>query len=143
MIAQITMPRLLYVGGGALAEVTTAMARLGVARPLIVTDPYMESSGLRARLTDRLDRSGIRWSSFAETVPDPTTVVVEAGVERLKSAPFDGLIALGGGSPIDTAKAISVLAANGGEMRHYKVPNEIPKMGLPLIAIPTTAGTGS
>jgi alcohol dehydrogenase class IV len=143
MIAQITMPRLLYVGGGALAEVTTAMARLGVSRPLIVTDPYMESSGLLARLTDRLDRSGIRWSAFAETVPDPTTVVVEAGVARLQSAPFDCLIALGGGSPIDTAKAISVLAANGGEMRHYKVPNEIPTIGLPLIAIPTTAGTGS
>ncbi len=143
MIAQITMPRLLYVGGGALAEVTTAMARLGVSRPLIVTDPYMESSGLLARLTDRLDRNGVRWASFADTVPDPTTVVVDAGVERLKAAPFDGLIALGGGSPIDTAKAISVLAANGGKMRDYKVPNEIPKVGLPLIAIPTTAGTGS
>jgi alcohol dehydrogenase class IV len=76
-------------------------------------------------------------------VPDPTDTVVEAGVEALKAGPYDCLVALGGGSPIDTAKAISVVAANGGKIRDYKVPNEIPKPGLPVIAIPTTAGTGS
>lgn len=53
------------------------------------------------------------------------------------------MIALGGGSPIDTAKAIGILAANGGQMRQYKVPNPIPRPGPPLVAIPTTAGTGS
>lgn len=143
MIAAITMPRLLYIGGGALAEVTTALARLGVSRPLIVSDRFLESSGFLARLTDRLDRAGIRWRAFTDTVPDPTTEVVAAGVEKLKAGDYDCLIALGGGSPIDTAKAMSVLAANGGAMRDYKVPNEIPKLGPPLIAIPTTAGTGS
>ncbi|HWI26199.1 MAG TPA: iron-containing alcohol dehydrogenase [Stellaceae bacterium] len=143
MIATITMPRLLYVGGGALAEVTTALFRLGARRPLIVTDRFMESSGTLARLTDRLDAASIAWRAFSDTVPDPTSDVVEQGVEALRAAPYDSLIALGGGSPIDTAKAMSVLAANGGHMRDYKVPNEIPKLGLPLIAIPTTAGTGS
>jgi alcohol dehydrogenase class IV len=69
--------------------------------------------------------------------------VVDAGVAVLQAGSFDCLIALGGGSPIDTAKAMAVLAANGGQMRDYKVPGEIPKLGLPLIAIPTTAGTGS
>jgi alcohol dehydrogenase class IV len=142
MIATITMPRLLYVGGGAVAEVTTALARLGAQRPLIVTDRFMESSGILARVTDRLDAAGITWQVFADTVPDPTTDVIAAGVELLRGT-YDCLIALGGGSPIDTAKAMSVLAANGGRMRDYKVPNEIPKLGLPLIAIPTTAGTGS
>src|SRR6185437_11445877 len=141
MIATITMPRLLYVGGGALAEVTTALFRLGARRPLIVTDRFMESSGTLARLTDRLDAASIAWRAFS--VPVPTSDVVEQGVEALRAAPYDSLIALGGGSPIDTAKAMSVLAANGGHMRDYKVPNEIPKLGLPLIAIPTTAGTGS
>ncbi len=143
MIATITMPRLLYIGGGAIAEVTTALAKLGASRPLIVTDHFMESSGILARLTDRLDAARIAWQVFSDTVPDPTTVVVEAGVERLRAGDYDCLIALGGGSPIDTAKAMSVLAANGGKMRDYKVPNDIPKLGLPLIAIPTTAGTGS
>jgi alcohol dehydrogenase class IV len=143
MIATITMPRLLYIGGGAVAEVTTALARLGASRPLIVTDAFMVSSGMLAKVTDRLDAAGIAWQVFADTVPDPTSAVVDTGVAVLKAGSFDCLIALGGGSPIDTAKAMAVLAANGGEMRDYKVPNEIPKAGLPLIAIPTTAGTGS
>jgi len=143
MIATITMPRLLYIGGGAIAEATTALARLSARRPLIVTDRFMASCGILARLTDRLDAAGVAWQVFADTVPDPTTEVVKAGAALLRGGDFDGLIALGGGSPIDTAKAMSVLAANGGEMRDYKVPNEIAKPGLPLIAIPTTAGTGS
>jgi alcohol dehydrogenase class IV len=143
MIATITMPRLLYIGGGAVAEVTTALARLGASRPLIVADGFMVSSGMLAKITDRLDAAGITWQVFADTVPDPTSAVVDTGVAVLKAGSFDCLIALGGGSPIDTAKAMAVLGANGGEMRDYKVPNEIPKVGLPLIAIPTTAGTGS
>ncbi len=143
MIATITMPRLLYIGGGAVAEVTMALARLGAARPLIVTDRFMESSGTLAKVTDRLDAAGLAWRVFSDTVPDPTTEVVDAGVQMLKTGQYDSLVALGGGSPIDTAKAMSVLAANGGAMRDYKVPHEIPTIGMPVIAIPTTAGTGS
>jgi len=143
MIATITMPRLLYIGGGAVAEVTMALARLGAARPLIVTDRFMESSGTLAKVTDRLDAAGLAWRVFSDTVPDPTTEVVDAGVQMLKTGQYDSLVALGGGSPIDTAKAMSVLAANGGAMRDYKVPHEIPTIGMPVIAISTTAGTGS
>ncbi|HXA71962.1 MAG TPA: iron-containing alcohol dehydrogenase [Stellaceae bacterium] len=143
MVATVTMPRLLYIGAGAVAEVAAVLGRLGVKAPLIVTDGFMVSSGTLAKVTDRLDRAGLSWHVFSDTVPDPTDTVVEAGVEALKAGPYDCFVALGGGSPIDTAKAISVLAANGGKMRDYKVPNEIPKPGLPVIAIPTTAGTGS
>ena len=143
MVATITMPRLLQIGGGAIGEVAGVLARLGIKRPLIVTDRFMASSGTLDKLTDRLDRAKIEWRVFADTVPDPTDTVVEAGATFLGEGDHDGLVALGGGSPIDTAKAISVLAANGGKMRDYKVPNEIPKAGLPLVAIPTTAGTGS
>jgi alcohol dehydrogenase class IV len=103
----------------------------------------MVSSGTLAKVTDRLDRAGLAWRVFSDTVPDPTDTVVEAGARVLQAGNDDCLVALGGGSPIDTAKAISVLAANGGKMRDYKVPNDIPKPGLPVIAIPTTAGTGS
>jgi alcohol dehydrogenase class IV len=143
MVATVTMPRLLYIGAGAVAEIAAVLDRLGVKTPLIVTDGFMVSSGTLPKVTDRLDRAGLAWQVFSETVPDPTDTVVEAGVQALKAGPYDCLVALGGGSPIDTAKAISVLAANGGKMRDYKVPNEIPKPGLPVIAIPTTAGTGS
>jgi|HubBroStandDraft_1064217.scaffolds.fasta_scaffold00005_26 alcohol dehydrogenase class IV len=143
MIATVSLPRLLSIGGGALKELPELLGRVGVSRPLVVTDPYMRSSGLLDRLTGLLDRAGLVAQVFADTVPDPTSTVVEAGAAILAEGNFDGLVALGGGSPIDTAKAMAILAANGGRIRDYKVPNPIPLPGLPLIAIPTTAGTGS
>jgi alcohol dehydrogenase class IV len=85
----------------------------------------------------------VPWKVFSDTVPDPTTAVVETGALRLVEGDFDSLVAIGGGSSIDTAKAMSVLFGNGGKMRDYKVPSEIPKAGPPVVAIPTTAGTGS
>ena len=143
MAAIITTPRLMAVGGGALAELPSMLARLGLTRPLIVTDPFLVSSGHLERATGHLERAGVPWKVFSDTVPDPTTAVVESGALRLAEGDFDSLVAIGGGSSIDTAKGMSVLFANGGKMRDYKVPAEIPKVGLPIVAIPTTAGTGS
>jgi alcohol dehydrogenase class IV len=143
MVAMITTPRLMAVGGGALAELSSILRRLGIMKPLVVTDPFLVSSGHLNRAIDHLDRADIRWEVFSNTVPDPTTAVVEMGVLRLMKGDFDSLVAIGGGSSIDTAKAMSVLVANGGKMRDYKVPAEIPQAGPPIVAIPTTAGTGS
>jgi alcohol dehydrogenase class IV len=143
MAALITAPRLMAIGGGALAELPNLLARLGLARPLIVTDPYIAGSGILERATALFDAARIPWSVFSDTVPDPTTAVIETGVARLQAGDFDSLVAIGGGSSIDTAKGMSVLFANGGQMRDYKVPNEIPLAGPPVVAIPTTAGTGS
>ncbi len=143
MAAMITTPRLISVGGGALAELPGVLRRLGLAAPLIVTDPYIAGSGILDRATALLDGASIGWSVFSDTVPDPTTTVVETGARILAEGRFDSAIAIGGGSSIDTAKAMSVLVGNGGRMRDWKVPNEIPKAGPPIIAIPTTAGTGS
>jgi alcohol dehydrogenase class IV len=143
MAALITAPRLMAIGGGALAELPGLLARLGLARPLIVTDPYIARCGILERATALLDGAGVPWSVFSDTVPDPTTEAIETGVARLASGDFDSLVAVGGGSSIDTAKGMSVLFANGGQMRDYKVPSEIPRAGLPVVAIPTTAGTGS
>src|SRR5438552_3537324 len=143
MVPMITTPRLMAVGGGALAQLPAILRRLGLGRPLIVTDPYLAGSGHLGRATDRLEGARIRWQVFSDTVPDPTTAVVEMGALRLAEGSFDSLVAIGGGSSIDTAKGMSVLAANGGRMRDYKVPAEIAKLGPPFVAIPTTAGTGS
>ena len=143
MIATIAMPKLMLIGGGSIAQVAETLGRLGVGRPLVVTDPYMRDSGSVSKLTDLLEKAGIPFEVFADTVPDPTTDVVYAGAKILAEGGFDGMIALGGGSPIDTAKAMGVMAANPGKMRDYKVPNVIPNMSMPLLAIPTTAGTGS
>ncbi len=141
--AQITQPRLIQVGAGAVGEIASVLRRIGGQRPLIVTDRYMVSSGTIDRVIKPLADAGISFDVFADTVPDPTTTVVEAGAAVLAAGGYDSIVALGGGSPIDTAKAMAVLAANGGRMRDYKVPNDIPKMGVPLVAIPTTAGTGA
>jgi len=143
MAAMITTPRLMAIGGGALAELPNVMARFGLTKPLIVTDPFLVSSGHLDCATAQLDRAGIRWEVFSDTVADPTTDVIETGAARLAAGAFDSLVAIGGGSSIDTAKAMSVLNANGGKMRDYKVPADIPRAGPPLVAIPTTAGTGS
>jgi alcohol dehydrogenase class IV len=143
MIPIITTPRLIAIGGGAIAELPAMLAHFGLAKPLIVTDPYIRDCGILGRATMLLDQKGIDPQVFADTVPDPTTAVIETGTRILGDGDFDSLVALGGGSSIDTAKGISVLAANGGKMRDYKVPNAIPQAGLPIIAIPTTAGTGS
>jgi alcohol dehydrogenase class IV len=143
MAALITTPRLLSVGGGALGELPALMARLGLRHPLIVTDPFIVGSGILDRAAALLAGATMRWGVFQDTVSDPTTEVIGIGVEKLQEAPYDSLVAIGGGSPIDTAKGMSVLHANGGHMRDYKVPNDIPELGLPVIAIPTTAGTGS
>jgi len=143
MVPIVTTPRLMAVGGGALAELPGMLRRLGLSRPLVVTDPYMASCGILDLVTELLGDAEVPWSVFADTIADPTTTVVEAGTRRLADGGFDSLVAIGGGSSIDTAKAMSVLVANGGQMRDYKVPAEIPQAGPPIIAIPTTAGTGS
>ena len=135
-------PRIIEIGGGTVAKAAALLARLGLSRPLIVTDPFMVSSGLLNRLTRPLHDAGIAFDVFSETVPEPTDLIVEAGVQRITKQ-HDCLLAFGGGSPIDTAKAMTILAAGGGKMRDYKSPVAADIAALPLIAIPTTAGTGS
>lgn len=143
MLATITTPRIMLIGGGAVREVADVMAKLGCSKPLLVTDPFMRDSGKAAHVTDLLDSAGITWDMFADTVPEPTDDVVITGADIINNGDFDCVIALGGGSPIDTAKAMTILAQGGGTLRDYKVPHQANDSGLPIIAIPTTAGTGS
>ena len=136
-------PRLLLVSAGAVRQIAEVLAKFGLSRPLVVTDPFMVSSGHVSNCLDPLAAAGLAVSIFSDTVPDPTDTVVAAGVLELDKGDFDCLIGFGGGSPIDTAKAIAILAAGGGKMRDYKAPFAADKGALPIIAIPTTAGTGS
>lgn len=143
MLATITTPRIMLIGGGAVAEIADVMAKLACSKPLLVSDPYMRDSGKTAHVTNVLDTANIAWQLFADTVPEPTDDVVIRGAEIISQGDFDCVIALGGGSPIDTAKAMTLLAHGGGSIRDYKVPHQANESGLPIIAIPTTAGTGS
>ena len=143
MSHRIVLPRLMEVGAGASGQLARVLKELGCNRPLIVTDRMMVDLGYVARIAGQLEEAGIASQCFADTLPEPTAASIRAGVEMVRQGDFDSIVALGGGSPIDSAKAIGILGKFGGEMRDYRFPRDVSEAGLPLIAIPTTAGTGS
>jgi len=143
MSVQIILPRILQVGAGASQEAGAIVQALECQRPLIVTDKMMVQLGYVARIQESLSALGIHSDIFDDTVPEPTVSSIQAGVEMVRDGNYDSIIAIGGGSPIDSAKAISILGKYGGQMRDYKFPRLVTEPGLPIIAIPTTAGTGS
>ncbi|MGN0122157.1 MAG: iron-containing alcohol dehydrogenase [Rhodococcus sp. (in: high G+C Gram-positive bacteria)] len=131
------------VGGGAVDEVGEVVAGLGLARPLVVTDKFLVGTGAVDRMVAQLEAAGLHPAVFAETVPDPTTASLDAGVAAVAEHDADCVIGFGGGSPMDTAKALGLLARQGGHMRDYKAPRDNIGPALPVIAVPTTAGSGS
>ena len=140
----IVAPRAIHFGGGTVSTVASVLAGFGLRRPLIVTDPVMVSTGLLRRCTDPLSAAGVAFAVFSDTIPEPEDTVIEAGAALLAAGEHDCLVAFGGGSPIDTAKAMAILAQRpGATMREFKVPVQNDAPVLPVIAIPTTAGTGS
>lgn len=143
MSTQIILPRIMQVGENASQEVAAVLASLGCQCPLIITDKMMVQLGYVSRLQETLTNHKIAVDVFDDTVPEPTVGSIQAGVDKVRDGGYDSLIALGGGSPIDSAKAIAILVKYGGEMRDYKFPRQVTESGLPIIAIPTTAGTGS
>lgn len=143
MTNSINLPRIMEIGKNARAKLPQILQALGCHKPLIITDKVMVSLGYVADIQDLLKASQIDSDYFDETIPEPTSSSIEAGVAYVKSHQFDSIIAIGGGSPIDSAKAISILASFGGEISDYKFPRQVNETGLPIIAIPTTAGTGS
>lgn len=143
MIREISVPPLMRAGGGAVSEVAEVTKTFGASRPLIVTDGFLVSVGVAQRVIDALAAAGMEAALFDGVVPDPTSESLNAGLAVLKDHDADLLIGLGGGSPIDTAKALSALAVRGGSMRDLKMPVRYDGPVLPVVAIPTTAGTGS
>ena len=141
---RICVPRFLQIGKGSLDRVPDILARIGNAsRPLIVTDRVMVNHGMADRVRDRLAGRKIQCGIFDGVIPDPTDEIVHAGIAALEAGGHDCVIGLGGGSPLDTAKAIAVMARHRRDLLHYRPPREFDTPGLPMIAIPTTAGTGS
>lgn len=137
------LPRFLQTGAGASQQLPQVLAALGCARPLIITDLMMVELGYAGRIREVLAAHDLQADIFSDTVPEPTVASIQAGVAYARDGGYDSIIALGGGSPIDSAKAIGILARHGGAMRDYKFPRQVNEAGLPIIAVPTTAGTGS
>jgi len=143
-MAAITLPRIIRIGGGALADLPAALAQAGLSRPFIVTDGFLAGNGMADRLEAILNDAGMASRTFSGTLPDPTIAVVEAALAALDDGDMpDCVIGFGGGSPLDTAKAVAALATDRRPIPSMKAPVVTDAPGLPIVAIPTTAGTGS
>jgi alcohol dehydrogenase class IV len=143
MSVAIAFPRVLHIGAGASSLLPEALAKFGLSRPFLISDHYLEASGRIQPLLDTLAAAGIQARIFVDTMPEPTAISMEAAAKALAEGEYDCVIGFGGGSPIDTAKGAAILAVHGGRMRDYKTPHVQDLAGLPIIAVPTTAGTGS
>ncbi len=142
-MSAIHLPRAIRIGGGALAELPEALAQFGLSRPAIITDGWMASSGVLGRVADILATAGMASRAFTGAVPDPTVDSVEAATAFVRAGDHDCVIGLGGGSSIDTAKVVAVKALRDLPIPALKAPHQEDAPALPIIAVPTTAGTGS
>lgn len=140
---EFNAPEAVIVGGAASSQLVRQVLRLGGRKVMFVTDPYFVTTGLIEKLSGQLRAEKIETVVFSGVQPDPTVNNVEAGLELLRSSNAHIIIGIGGGSPIDAAKAIAIMATNDPPLSKYMGYNKVPRAGLPLIAIPTTAGTGS
>lgn len=136
-------PRKIVAGDDALNSLPNEVRSLRGARPLIVTDAGIAKSGLLARLTSVMDKENMTYRVFSGVKPDPDTAVVEEGRTVFVEGDHDLLVAFGGGSSIDAAKVISFLATNEGGVKNYVGMPAFKNDPVAVIAIPTTAGTGS
>jgi alcohol dehydrogenase class IV len=143
MINSIVLPKIMQIGANALSLLPDTLASLACSFPCIITDKTMLELGYVAKVEALLSQQNIRFGLFTDTMPEPNDTSILAAVEMVKTNHYDCLIALGGGSAIDSAKAIALLASHGGKMSDYKVPYQVTEISLPVVAIPTTAGTGS
>lgn len=135
-------PEVIMSGMGSYQQVGTKARQLG-SKALIVSDPIMENLGRVEELSKLLSDAGLNIAVYTGVTGEPTDNMVDAGLGILKKEGCDLLVALGGGSVLDTAKAIGMLATNGGNIVDYMGLNKVGIRPLPLVAIPTTAGTGS
>ncbi|GLO63485.1 alcohol dehydrogenase [Vibrio sp. MACH09] len=143
MSTKVVLPRTMHVGKDSIEKVAEAMKALNASKPLIITDKIMVSLGYIDKIDAILSKNNYHAAVFSDTVPEPTASSITAGVTIVQEGDFDCIIAVGGGSPIDSAKAIGIVGKFGGKARDYKFPRDVTEQGLPIIAIPTTAGTGS
>jgi len=130
-------------GVDSLAEAAHAALRLGAVRPLLVTDSGLIEAGWVAELITHLTDQGVALQVFSELTPNPKDHEIAAGHQYYRSHGCDVLIALGGGSVIDAAKGIAILAANGGHILDYEGVDKAAVPIPPLVVVPTTSGTGA
>ena len=142
-ILRFRQPVFVRYGFGVSALTGEEAQQQGLTRVLIVTDKGVRGAGLVDGVLTSLDEAGVACEIFDEVDPNPTTVIVERAVAHLTTMGADGVVAVGGGSPMDTGKAAAFLVTNGGKVADYMGADRVKLPPRPCIAIPTTAGTSS
>ena len=137
------VPSINLMGAGCLNDLGATVNDLGFKKAFVVTDNFLMSNGVANKVLNVLEGAGIAYEVYSEVVPNPTCKNVHDGLERLKGTDCDFLVSIGGGSPQDTAKAIGILATNGGHIKEYEGVNLSKNKSLPIVAVNTTAGTSS
>ena len=137
------IPTTIIHGGGCRQQLPGLAQECGGSRVLLVTDAGMVQLGVAGEVAGLLTAAGLAVAVFDAVQPDPTDANVAAGVAALTAHGADLIVAVGGGSPMDAAKVMAVRGANPGPLAEYAGRHKIARAGLPLIAVPTTAGTGS
>jgi alcohol dehydrogenase class IV len=143
MANSIVLPKIMQVGKDSLDLLPATLISLECRFPCIITDKTMLELGYVDKVRNLLSEKNMQFGLFADTVPEPDDLSVIAATNEVKQQNYDCLIALGGGSVIDSAKAVALLVCHGGQMSDYKMPYQVHEISMPVIAIPTTAGTGS
>lgn len=138
-----SVPQEIIVGKGSLVRLPEVAEKLGGKHGFIISGPHLNKMGIVASCSESLENAGIKVDAYTETEGNPSVETVEKAAAAFCKSGANFIIALGGGSPMDVAKAVGVVARYGGSITEYEGGGRVPGDIIPLIAIPTTAGTGS
>jgi len=142
-ISEFMVPTRIICGIGSCQKIGSELKKMEMKRVLLITDEHILQSDLLKPICDSLVAHNISFDIFHKVKPNPTVEVVEKAFSFFKKRNYSVLLAVGGGSVIDTAKAIGVLATNGGRIQDYDGTNKFNNPSFPIVSVPTTAGTGS
>jgi alcohol dehydrogenase len=143
MFSSFNTVRRIVHGFGSVQELGDEVKRLGGRKVLAITDPGIKAAGILDSVGQVIQGAGLEYDAFAGVEPDPKIEVVSASLEAARAFQPDVIVGLGGGSSLDISKVTSVMLTNDGEIDRYFGMELVPKPGVPLILVPTTAGTGS
>ncbi|MGD9143722.1 MAG: iron-containing alcohol dehydrogenase [Dehalococcoidia bacterium] len=141
-VKSFSVPPIVY-GSGAADHIGSELNKLSIKKGLIVTDKVMTGLPVFDSIIKALETSDIRYSVYDGVATEPTCDYVDEGLKACRESDAEFILAVGGGSPIDTSKAISIMMTNPGSIEDYMGAGKVAKDGIPLVAMPTTAGTGS
>lgn len=145
MVNRMILNETAYFGAGAIDNIIGEVKKRGFQKAAVITDKGLIEAGVASKVTNLLDEHAVSYEIFGQVVPNPTVKNVKEGVEFVKAAGADYIIALGGGSPIDTAKAIAIIATNSefSDVVSLEGVADTKNPCLPILAVPTTSGTAA